>query len=71
LESAIKGILTAFKCMKYLDGTTLSEDLTCPKCGWTGCGHEASKVDLFLTDALELYCKECDYYFGFISTTEN
>ena len=45
-------------------------ELSCPKCTWHGSGKEAAKEELFLTDALELYCPECHHYFGFISTTE-
>ena len=56
--------------MKVLNDAILSENMLCPKCGWKGCGHETKQLDLFLTDAVELYCKDCEYYFGFISVGE-
>jgi hypothetical protein len=45
-------------------------ELTCPKCAWQGNGKKAAKEELFLTDAVEIYCPQCHHYFGFISTTE-
>jgi Zn finger protein HypA/HybF involved in hydrogenase expression len=57
--------------MQYLfSSSVLPEiELSCPKCEWSGDGDTASKEDLFLTDALELYCPQCNHYFGFVSTT--
>jgi hypothetical protein len=45
-------------------------ELSCPKCNWQGKGEKAVKEELFLTEAIELYCPECHHYFGFISTSE-
>jgi hypothetical protein len=44
--------------------------IQCSKCNWKGSGEEAEQEFLFLTDALELYCPDCDNYFGFINQDE-
>ena len=46
-------------------------ELTCPKCDWQGKGNETIKEELFLTEAIELYCPKCNHYFGFVSTSED
>jgi len=44
--------------------------MNCSKCGWEGKGETTEQEDLFLTDALELYCPVCKNYMGFINTSE-
>jgi hypothetical protein len=45
----------------------LKEELHCPKCSWQGPGSDTQQEDLFLTDAIELYCPTCKGYIGFVS----
>src|SRR5215203_762220 len=43
------------------------EELHCPKCSWQGRGSDTHQEELFLTDAIELYCPTCAGYIGFVS----
>lgn len=49
---------------------TISEIISCPRCQWSGKADETEQEHLFLTDAIELYCPECEGYIGFISPDE-
>jgi hypothetical protein len=44
--------------------------VSCPKCNWQGKGEDIKQEELFLTDAIEIFCPSCDEYFGFVSTNE-
>jgi hypothetical protein len=41
--------------------------VSCTKCNWQGKGVDMKQEELFLTDAIELYCPSCSGYLGFIS----
>ena len=41
--------------------------ISCQKCDWKGSGTDMEQEELFLTDAIELYCPSCNGYLGFIS----
>lgn len=47
-----------------------TDDVTCPKCNWSGPGSDIHQEDLFLTDAIELYCPRCDGYMGFVNSQD-
>jgi hypothetical protein len=47
-----------------------TSDISCAKCNWQGKGNDMKQEELFLTDAIELYCPSCDGYLGFISKCE-
>jgi DnaJ-class molecular chaperone len=44
-----------------------ASDVSCSKCDWKGTGKDMKQEELFLTDAIELYCPSCNGYLGFIS----
>ncbi|MGN6399992.1 MAG: hypothetical protein ACTHMD_06035 [Flavisolibacter sp.] len=44
-----------------------SPSVSCSKCNWQGKGKDITLEELFLTDAIELYCPSCSGYLGFIS----
>ncbi len=46
------------------------QEMHCLKCNWKGKGSEIKQEDLFLTDAIELFCPSCNGYFGFVSNSE-
>ena len=43
------------------------EAICCPNCSWSGSGQEAEQELLLLSDAVELFCPECEQYLGFVS----
>lgn len=47
------------------------DDVACPKCSWRGRGSDIQREELFLTDAIELYCPTCDGYMGFVSSSDD
>ena len=47
------------------------DDVSCPKCNWKGPGRDIHQEDLFLTDAIELYCPTCDGYMGFVNSSDD
>jgi hypothetical protein len=44
--------------------------LTCPACTWQGNGKDSHQEHLLLTQAIELYCPDCEHYFGFVNKDE-
>ena len=51
----------------YNERTFTDEALICKRCGWKGKGKATMQEHLFLTDATEIFCPECNHYIGFIS----
>lgn len=47
------------------------DNVSCPKCRWQGHGSRIHQEELFLTDAIELYCPQCDGYLGFVSSGDD
>jgi DnaJ-class molecular chaperone len=47
-----------------------ANNVCCPKCKWKGTGTDIKQEELFLTDAIELYCPSCNGYLGFVSEPE-
>jgi hypothetical protein len=47
-----------------------TEEITCARCHWEGKLDKAVQEHLFLTDAIEIYCPQCEGYIGFISQEE-
>lgn len=45
-------------------------EVHCSKCNWKGKGSEIKQEDLFLTEAIELFCPLCNGYFGFVNSEE-
>lgn len=54
----------------FSDAIFSAADVTCSKCHWNGSGSDIQREDLFLTDAIELYCPRCDGYMGFVSSQD-
>ena len=48
-----------------------TNNISCSRCNWKGKGEEVSQEELFLTDAIEIYCPSCNGYLGFISTADD
>ena len=48
----------------------LNDPINCPQCSWKGKGADTKKEDLFLTDAIELYCPDCETYLGLLNNEE-
>jgi hypothetical protein len=48
-----------------------TQEIHCLKCGWEGKGSDMKQEDLFLTNAIELFCPSCNGYFGFINDSED
>jgi hypothetical protein len=46
------------------------ERIECPACHWKGSGSEIIQEELFLTDAIEVFCPSCEQYLGFVSLEE-
>jgi hypothetical protein len=51
----------------YAPSILLSPQISCPKCQWQGKGTEIQKLELTLTQAIELFCPTCHGYLGFIN----
>ncbi len=46
------------------------ELVSCSKCGWRGRGSDLVTGEfLFMTDATELFCPDCNAYLGFLNGT--
>lgn len=54
----------------YSPAILAANHVSCPKCQWKGLGTDVKQEELFLTDAIELYCPTCEGYLGFISEPE-
>ena len=44
--------------------------INCPHCQWHGAGEDTAQEELFLSEAIELYCPSCEGYLGFIDQGE-
>ena len=44
-----------------------THSIECNKCSWTGHGNDTEQEVLLLTDAIEIYCPECEAYLGFVN----
>ena len=57
--------------LKLFSTGDLDGPVHCSQCSWEGNGRETKKEDLFLTDAVELYCPQCDTYLGLLNKDES
>ena len=44
--------------------------IDCSACSWKGKAEQTIQEHLFLTDATELYCPQCNNYLGFVNEAE-
>ena len=51
----------------YDEKKFIDELIICDQCGWKGKGERTGQEHLFLTDATEVFCPNCNHYLGFIS----
>lgn len=49
--------------MSYYDW--MDKSLSCPACGWNGCGRDAVAGEVF-RDGAEYHCPSCQHKFGFV-----
>ena len=54
----------------YPPAILTTEEVFCSKCDWKGKGSDIKQEDLFLTDAIELFCPSCNGYLGFINQSD-
>ncbi|HEY9364221.1 MAG TPA: hypothetical protein VIQ00_13225 [Chitinophagaceae bacterium] len=47
-----------------------AKQLICPACTWQGNCKDSHQEHLLLTRAIELYCPDCQHYFGFVNKDE-